>query len=131
MIDPLFEKYILSRGLIEPNTDFRKVVFEDKELLSAAAGIYRGSKHIIEAVIRARIGVIEHELVTEAEPYEVLFLRQAMVEVAMIFDDFEKYAAEYERHTKELPPPAEGSPPPVVGALEAPNAEDNGSETSM
>lgn len=131
MIDPLLQRYI-ERKLIEPSTDHRQEVFDNAELLEGAAGVWRGSKHILEGVIRARIAQIQHEIVAEAEPYELLFLRQAMVEVAFIFDDFEAYARESERRKKEKgEAPQEGLAPPV-GALAPDNAvEDNGKESSM
>lgn len=133
MIDPLIEK-LLVRGLIEPGVDHRKAILENEDVLSGAAGLWRGSKHILQAVLQARIDAIEHELVTEATPYEVLTLRQAMIEVAFIFDDFEAYAREFERRKKDggdSSSTGEGDMPPAVGALPPDNAVDNGNESSM
>lgn len=124
MVDPLLDVYI-KKELIKPSEDHRQEVFDNPDLLEGAAGIWRGSEHILKAVIRARIARIQHEIVTEAVPQELLLLRQAMVEVAFLFDDFEAYARESERRKKEADGSGkqEGLSPPV-GALAAPdNAE--------
>lgn len=100
MDNDLFAQYVISRGYIMPGEDMDATILANDELLSAIAGLWRNSKHVIEAIIKARIYPIQMELVREATPYEVPILRQAMIEVAFIGDDFERYAREFERRKK-------------------------------
>lgn len=129
----LLTTYVISRGLIEPGVDAREAILSSAELLPQAAGLWRDKKSVVEAVLKARIYAIERELVQNAMPAEVIILRQAMIEVAMIGEDLEAYAQEYERRKKAADAPAGGqglSPP--VGAL-APDNEpvDNGGVESV
>lgn len=124
----LMLRYVMQRGLVEPGVDGREELMKS-DYLAELAGIWRDHKKAILALLKARIYPIERELVGEAMPYEVLFLRQAMVEVAFIGDDLEAYAQEYERRKKEpLPSYGQGLSPPV-GSLEPDNnTVDNGVE---
>lgn len=95
--DSLFEQYLIRRGLVKPNEDMNETLLGNDEFLAEIAGIWEGHPHALKAIIQARVHKVTAELVQEATPYEVIILRQAMVEVAALYDDFERYAQEYRR----------------------------------
>jgi len=106
MADTLFEQYLIRRGLVKPSEDMNEALLNSEEFLAEIAGIWEGHKPAIEALIKARLYPIERELVQEATPYEVMILRQSMLEVAFLYDDFERYTQEY--HRRKKPAPEEG-----------------------
>lgn len=93
-------KLVLDRGLIEPGVDMEALVLENDAFLAELAGIWRSHPEAIKALLRARIYPIERDLVGNATPAEVIILRQAIIEVALIGDDLERYATEFERREK-------------------------------
>lgn len=97
MASDLFEKYLITRGIVKPNEDMNEALLANDEFLAEIAGMFEGHPRALLAIIQARVHKITKELVQEATPYEVIILRQAMVEVAALYDDFERYAQEYRR----------------------------------
>lgn len=97
----LVTQLVLSRGLIRPNEDMEEVILSNDALLAELGGIWRGHKEAIIALIMARIEPIQQEMIGKATPAEVIILRQAIIEVALIGDDFERYAIEHEKRQKD------------------------------
>ena len=108
----LLERYLTERGLFEP-TDVVKAIVSgrkdvpvgeeilgNEELLAQCAGIYQNNYKTLEAVIRARIYPLVIELVMRAYPQETIVIRQSILEIAAILDDFKKYSDEYTRRTE-------------------------------
>lgn len=126
-MNDIIEKYLITRGLIDPQDMVAQIkenaddpILENDALLAEVAGMFMGHEEAIKAILNARIKPIVKELVMTATPAEVMVLRQAMVEVAYIYDVMEKYATEYARRKKE----AEGN----TKASEATPNIDNGEE---
>lgn len=105
----LLEKYLIERGLFQP-TDVVKAIMSgqkevpvgeeilnDDDLLARVAGMYQTNRSALEAVVRARIYPLVMELVMRAYPQETIVLRQSILEIASILDDFKKYSDEYNR----------------------------------
>lgn len=108
----ILEKYLVERGLFEP-TDVVKAIVSGKQevpvgeeilnnddLLGQCAGMYQNNQRALEAVIRARILPLVVELVMRAYPQETIVIRQSILEVAKILDDFKKYSDEYTRRSE-------------------------------
>lgn len=93
-------KLVLERGLIQPGVDMSDVVLQNEILLAELAGIWRSHKNAIVALLQARIHPVQHDLVFNATPAEVIIMRQAIIEVALLGDDLEKYAVEFEKREK-------------------------------
>ncbi len=110
----LLEKYLLERGLFQPADVVKAIVsgrkdmpvgeeiLNNDDLLARCAGIYQNNREALEAVIRARILPNVMELVLKAYPQETIVIRQSILEVSAILDDFKRYNDEYMRR-KETP----------------------------
>lgn len=97
-------EYLLARGIrLEPTAIDAKTdpILQNAELLQAAAETWQGKENIITQTIQARVNAIANRIQTDATPYEVTPLRDCLVEVAAIIDDFRRYAAEHDRRTKK------------------------------
>lgn len=106
---PLLDKYLTERGLFEPGELVKAIaqggkevligqeILNDDEVLARVAGAWQSNYSAIEAVIKARIYAIVVEMVMSAYPQEVIVLRQSMVEIAKILEDFKKYNEEHLR----------------------------------
>lgn len=109
-------EYLLSRGLsldpavIEGDYD---AVMSNEALLQEAAELWTAHKGLITAILQARINALGRQILIKAIPQEVIVLRQAVVEVGALTDDFEKYKGEWERR-KAPDKPAEDAPTEVV-----------------
>jgi hypothetical protein len=115
----LLEKYLYSRGLLDPKLATKIIlggkeiivgeeILNDTDLLEKAAGIWEANKQVIEAILRARIMPIVVELVMKCDPREVTVLRQCLLELTGIVDDFEKYSQEYTRRKSAIDKGKEG-----------------------
>lgn len=105
----LLEKYLIERGLFQPTDVVKAIVsgqkevpvgeeiLNDDDLLGRVAGMYQTNRSALEAVVRARIYPLVVELVMRAYPQETIVLRQSILEVSAILDDFKKYSDEYNR----------------------------------
>lgn len=91
------EQYLLSRELTEPDRDLDTEILDTPELLSKAAAAWLDSKEGIRLVVRSRLMKVRQELIFTAIPQEVPVLRQALLELANLLDDFERYANENAR----------------------------------
>lgn len=108
MNKPLLEKYLLETAVYDPAHALSDEILDQDELLGSVAQAWTTNGDAIRAVVRQRLSKIRTALVMTATPYEVLPLRQALVEVAAILEDFERYTAEADaRHKQD----EEGSPP--------------------
>lgn len=118
---PLLEHYLFTRGLVDPakllpilmsgktNIPVGADILANDELLAQVAGLYRDKRKALEAVISARLLPMVLELVVKAYPQETIVIRQAIVEVGAILDDFARYEQEYTRREKERAVNAEKS----------------------
>lgn len=105
----LLENYLLNRPLFEPKNIVDAVisgktevsigeeVLNNDELLTKCAGIYQDNQKTLEAVIRSRMFPLIVELVLSAEPQETIVIRQSILELAGLLDDFKKYHEEFLR----------------------------------
>ena len=100
-MDDLLYKHLIQTGLYEPNTDFDAAILENDALLSEIAAIWQGHEGTIKAIVQARLQPIREELVMNAHPASVLILREVMLELSALYQDFERYTAEYERRKKD------------------------------
>lgn len=108
----ILEKYLIGRGLFEPTTVVKAIISGKKEvpigeeilnnddLLAQCAGMYQNNQRALEAVIRARIFPLVVELVLRAYPQETIVIRQSILEISAILDDFKKYSDEYTRRSE-------------------------------
>lgn len=122
----LVEKYLIERGLFEPIMGLKaegpNPIMDSDELLARAGGMFDTYSDVLALILKEKIKAIVEALVIEAPPAEVMVLRQAMLEVASIYDEAEKYSIEYQKRKKEK----EGEPAgPLTAAGEAPKLEDN------
>lgn len=112
----MLSDYLKKRGLqLEPLKIGENRGITEKEL----GLIGTISEEALLALLQPRVHSIMDELVVKAEPEEVLVLRQAIVEVGGIIDDYRAYKKEIERRKeiKETPqePQPQTSPPEEVG----------------
>jgi len=97
------ERYLYNRGIEITGRQKPLEISEDAELLNAVAGAWTSDKEAIQAVVRARIDVLREKLICTALPQEVVVLRNAMVELAGILEDFENIHAEFSEREKNKP----------------------------
>lgn len=107
------ENYLYSRGLVKPAEVVQALmegkkdvpvgadILADDELLAQVAGLYMDKRKALEAVIAARLLPMVMELSVKAFPQETIVIRQSMVDIISLLDDFARYTAEYQRRTKE------------------------------
>src|SRR3990167_879729 len=113
----LLEKYLYTRGLIEPASLAKlqiagkdlivgEDILKNDELLGQVAGAWEQFRPAIEAVLAARVMPMIVQLIMTAPPEETIVIRQSLVEVASLVDDFTKYHSEHIRRKeqKETPP---------------------------
>jgi hypothetical protein len=93
------EQFLLDRKLTQPLTDTE--ILDTPEKLSRAAAAWQDSKEGITLVLNAKIAALREYVSDKAIPQEVTVYRQAIVEIAGILSDFERYAAENARRLKQ------------------------------
>lgn len=114
-------EYLLNRGLtLEPLAVDKRFdpILEDPSLVKEAAELWESKQPLIKMVLQARINAIGYEILTKCPPQEVLVLRQALVEIGAIVDDFEKYKGEHGRITTAAESEEEQPPAPVEEGME-------------
>lgn len=106
---PLLEEYLIGRELFDPNDVVSEIIAGIKEIpvgeeilsndetLGQVADLWLNKKKALESVIRARIRSLVLELVLIAEPAETIVIRQSMLELVAVLDDFKKYNEEHTR----------------------------------
>lgn len=121
MADTL-SQYLRQRGIIlDPMVIERDYdpVLNDDNLLNEAADMWAAHETMLRAVLQARVNAIGRQLLNHAVPEETVVLRQALVEVGAIANDFMKYKEERERRKTE----SENTNEPVTAAPPAPSNE--------
>lgn len=96
-----FERYLETRGVDIASMPMPKSITENNDTLARVAGAWKTNRAEIEAVVMARIAELREELILRAAPYEVVILREKIVQLLAIFDDFEKLTAEFDRREAE------------------------------
>jgi len=94
------EQYLYTRGLTEPDRDLDTTILDTPELLAKAGAAWVDNKEAIQLVVRSKISKLREELELRAIPQEVPVLRQAIVELVGLLDDFQRYAEEHKRRTE-------------------------------
>ena len=94
------EQYLLERGINIHESKLDPKITESDEKLANIAGTWASGNEEIKMVIRARMAQIRERIIVNALPVEVPVLRQALVELAGVIEDFEKYTAEFEERQK-------------------------------
>jgi len=94
--------YLLKRELVlKPSHVDADDILDEDTLLTSVSDVWISHREIITKVIQQRVNAIAKHLVNEAIPEEVIVLRQSLVELSAILDDFQRYADEKERRTKK------------------------------
>ena len=94
--------HLRSRGLtLEAIAVEVDPIMEDAEMLEKAAALWHENQSIITQVIQARVNAIGNHLLNKAIPEEVPVLRQSLVEISALLDDFNKYHGEVVRRKDE------------------------------
>lgn len=93
-------KYLNARGIEVINRQKPLEITNSEELLAEVAGIWRTSKEALKAVIQARCDIITNKLIFESLPYETVILRQALLELSGILEDFENIFQEFNNREK-------------------------------
>lgn len=113
-------EYLRARGLnLDPTLIDQDLVLSDTLLTKEIAELWGSRSNAIKAVLQARINAIAKDILEKAIPEEVSVLRQSLVEIGAIVNDFESYVAEQKRRdvksatqdvSEEIPtePPREG-----------------------
>jgi len=102
--------YLLNRGLSLDPVEVDKAfdpILASPELVKEAAELWETKQPLITMVLQARINAIANLILTKAPPQEVLVLRQALVEIGAIVDDFNRYKGEYGRQSAKAEEKAE------------------------
>lgn len=106
-------EYLAQRGIIlDPTKIGDDNILNDAEALKEVAGVWKEHNATIKKVLQERVNAIAMRILNNNLPFEGTIYQQAMVEVAAIINDFEKYSAELARRSA----PEEGndnSPTPV------------------
>ena len=116
------EQYLLSRGITLDPLEIEKgedLVLKNGELLKEVSEIWTGHKGAVTAVLQTRINAIVKEIINKATPPETIVLRQALVEIGAILNDFDKYSAEYARRDTEQSGQKVAEPSPVAEGSES------------
>lgn len=127
MADELLERLLISRGLAAPNSKPDDAILANEEMLARIAGMFKTYEKEIIALVDSRLTPIKHALIFECAPAETMVLRQALLEVASIYDDAKKYNDEYDKRERERKE-AEGASRVTLGVAQpeaAPKLEDN------
>ncbi len=110
--------YLYQRGLdLDPIKVESDPILEDEDRLREAADMWNEHQNALRLVIQARVNAIGKHLLNKAIPQETIVLRQALVEVGAIVDDFVKYSSEWERRSKKVEDEAETPPADNEGTL--------------
>jgi hypothetical protein len=118
-------EHLMQRGLnLEPVEiqDAANPILNDPELTKSAAELWDSKQSIINKVLQVRVNAIAKVILESAVPQEVTVLRQALVELSAIVDDFQKYKGKADRDKAETAnqeqpdQPAEDIPTPADGA---------------
>lgn len=108
--------YLKSRDIQFPQTqvDLFQEGEQGAEALKNAAQAWSSNEAGIRAVIEHRVGKIRSELLLKAAPEEVIVLRQSLVELVSILDDFKQATAEFKRREDAQEQEGEPIEEPVV-----------------
>lgn len=102
------ERYLYNRRVDINDGKKPLEISENEALLAEVAGAWKTDKNAIQAVVRARLDALREKLIFSALPQEVPVIRQAMVELAGVLEDFETVYNEYanreaQKGTEEKP----------------------------
>src|SRR3990167_3453434 len=107
----LLEQYLFNRGLFIPAQIGQNIIegqetvggeiLSNDDLLSKVSNLWTSHKEAVIAVIKARILTNITELVLKAFPQETIVLRQVILELSQILNDFEKYSNEHLRRVEK------------------------------
>ena len=108
----LLEQYLFNRGLFEPAKIGQNIIegqqevvggeiLSNDDLLSKVSNLWTSNKEAIIAVVKARILTNITELMFKAFPQETIVLRQVILELSQILNDFEKYSNEHLRRVEK------------------------------
>jgi hypothetical protein len=94
-------QYLRQRGLYMSFEEENDPVFEaEDETLNRLATVWNTYKDDITLLINRKINQMKEELLMKARPEEVIVIRQSMVDMASLLDDFEKISQEMEKRVK-------------------------------
>ena len=107
----LLEQYLFNRGLFTPAQIGQSItegqetvggeILSNDDLLAKVSNLWTSNKEAVTAVIKARILTNITELVLKAFPQETIVLRQVILELSQILNDFEKYSSEHLRRVEK------------------------------
>ena len=108
----LLEQYLFNRGLFEPAKIGQNIIegqqevvggeiLSNDDLLSKVSNLWTSNKEAIIAVVKARILTNITELMFKAFPQETIVLRQVILELSQMLNDFEKYSNEHLRRVEK------------------------------
>ena len=108
----LLEQYLFNRGLFNPAKIGQNIIegqesviggeiLSNDDLLEKVSNSWTSNKEAITAVIKARILSNIAELVLKSFPQETIVLRQVILELSQILNDFEKYSSEHLRRVEK------------------------------
>ncbi len=105
--------YLLERGIdIKPSELEDDIILENDALLEEVVGVWEGHSGAIKQVLKNRINTIALRILND-NGFNSIVYKQAMVEVAGIITDFEKYSGELAHRKK--PNEEKNEPEPAVG----------------
>ena len=108
----LLEQYLFNRGLFNPAKIGQNIIegqesviggeiLSNDDLLEKVSNSWTSNKEAITAVVKERILANITELVLKAFPQETIVLRQVILELSQILNDFEKYSSEHLRRVEK------------------------------
>ena len=108
----LLEQYLFNRGLFIPAQIGQNIIegqegaiggeiLSNDDLLEKVSNSWTSGKEAIIAVVKARILSNITELILKAFPQETIVLRQVILELSQILNDFEKYSSEHLRRVEK------------------------------
>ena len=108
----LLEQYLFNRGLFNPAKVGQNIIegqesviggeiLSNDDLLAKVSNLWTSNKEAITAVVKERILANITELVLKAFPQETIVLRQVILELSQILNDFEKYSSEHLRRVEK------------------------------
>lgn len=93
-------EYLRKRGLsFDPTLVDKDPILDDENLVKEASELWTSKENLIRLIIQARVNAIGRHILNKAIPEEVMVLRQALVEIGALVDDFAKYKGEHGRQT--------------------------------
>lgn len=128
-----FKNYLLRRGLFDPVKASKEEILDNEERLAKIAELFNTYKDALNDLLLARINGLRDQVYTEIAPHELIIYRQAMIEVATIFDDAMSFATEYNRRKEEKEGQATNVPDnqtPDEAPATTPTNEDNSEQLS-